>query len=157
MKTLRSKSLISGDGLPFITAYSPKYRQTVEFSLPSQTKQSFKDECDINVIMGRYLRTGILPETLNQLNAQYGDVSDVDFQSAMELVAGAQTLFNELPSSIRNRFQNDPGQFLAFTSDPKNRPEMAEMGLLAPNASTVIPMPQSMQNNAPQRDSGDSA
>lgn len=155
MKTLRTKSLISDESnsCPFITAYGPKYRQVVEFSSPSLAKQSFKDECDINVIMGRYIRTGVLPETVQRLEAQFADVSEVDFQSAMELVAGAQSMFNELPSNIRNRFQNDPAQFLAFTSDEKNRPELAEMGLLAPNASTVIPMPQSMQNNAPQRDS----
>lgn len=121
------------NSLPFFSAYSPKVRISVSFPSPSLTKQSFKDECDINTIMGRYLRTGILPETVQQIEGQFLDVSDVDFRSSMELVADAWSMFNELPSDIRSRFRNDPAEFLAFSSDPKNRSQMGEMGLLRPD------------------------
>lgn len=118
------------NSFPFFTAYSSKPRISISFPSPGLTKQSFKDECDINTIMGRYLRTGILPETVQQIEGQFLDVSDVDFRSSMELVADAWSMFNELPSNIRSRFSNDPGEFLAFSSDPKNRSEMGRMGLL---------------------------
>ena len=59
----------------------------------------------------------------------------------MQFVAGAQTLFNEMPSSIRNRFSNDPAHFLDFCSNENNRAEMHEMGLLKPQSEWVIPPP----------------
>jgi len=80
--------------------------------------------------MGRYLANGEVPQ-INQQAPQYLDVTGYDYQSAMELVAGAQSLFEEIPSNIRNRFQNDPALFLDFCSNEKNREEMAEMGLLS--------------------------
>jgi len=117
----------------FQTAYGKKNRVSLTFPENSRwTKQSFKDECDINNVMARYLSTGEMP-VLNQQAPQYLDVSGIEYQSAMEFVAGAQTLFQELPSHVRNRFQNDPGAFLDFCSNEKNREEMAEMGLLRPS------------------------
>lgn len=129
---------------PFITAYSPKLKTAICFPEQSpHTKQSFKDECDINTIMARYMSTGQLPD-LALANPQYFDASGADFQQSMEFVAGAQSLFAELPSQVRNRFGNDPAAFLDFCSHDKNRPELAEMGLLRPNAHVpgVEPTPE---------------
>jgi len=123
---------------PIQSLYSPKSRLQIQFEGQGLTHQSFKDECDINTIMGRYLKTGVLPENLTQAEAQYLDVSDVDFQAAAELVAGAKSLFEQMPSSIRNRFDNDPAKLLAFTSDVKNRQEAAQMGLLSAEATAAI-------------------
>lgn len=102
------------------------------------TKQSFAAECDINTIMSRYQSTGEMP-VINQVAPQYLDLDQSDFQSAMEVVAGAQSLFADLPSAIRTRFHNDPGEFLAFTSDPSNRAEMHALGMLRPEAAAVLP------------------
>lgn len=99
------------------------------------TSQQFKDECDINVIMRRYQSTGEMP-ILNQGNAQFLDVSSsLVFQDSMNFIADAQSMFNELPSVIRDRFYNDPGQFLNFCSNDANRLELAQMGLLSPEAT----------------------
>lgn len=99
------------------------------------TAQQFKDECDINVIMRRYQSTGELP-VLNQGNAQFLDVSSsLVFQDSMNFIADAQSMFNQLPSFIRDRFYNDPGQFLDFCSNESNRTELAQMGLLTPEAT----------------------
>jgi len=124
----------------FKSAYGPKLRVALSFAENSRwTKQSFKDECDINNVMGRYLSTGEMP-VINQRAPEYLDVTGIDYQSAMELVAGAQSLFEDIPSNVRNRFQNDPGLFLDFCSDPKNREEMAKMGLLSvPSTHPGIP------------------
>jgi len=123
----------------FKTKLSPHKRYTITFPENSPvTKQSFKDECDINLLMSRYQNTGQLPN-LNEKPPQYLDASGMEFQSAMEFVAGAQTMFQELPSSIRNRFKNDPAEFLDFVSNENNRPELAQMGLLRDGAPSLIP------------------
>lgn len=126
----------------FRTAYGPRKRFPVPFIGTSRTHQSFKDECDINVLMARYMATGVLPDSINSQEARYLDASETDFQSAMQLVAGASSLFNQLPSSIRNRFQNDPAQLLTFLQDESNRPEAERLGLVK-----LKPAPASLQTN----------
>lgn len=123
----------------FITAYGPKLRTVHESVDPGLTKQSFKDECDINRIMDRYQVTGVLPENLMVGNPQYVDVTGVEYQEAMLKVADAQSLFNRLPAAIRARFSNNPSAFLAFAENPDNRPELIKMGLGRPG---VEPAPQ---------------
>ena len=93
-----------------------------------RTKQSFKNECDINQIMAKYQKTGAISH-FNNRSPQYGDATGADFTSAMNLITSAQELFNELPSSLRNRFGNSPSAFLDFVQDPANALEMAELGL----------------------------
>ncbi|AXH74695.1 MAG: internal scaffolding protein [Microviridae sp.] len=125
--------------LPFRDAYSTPLRVQVQFTQPSRTKQSFKDECDINRIVARFNATGQLPN-INEIPPQYLDVSEMDFQAHQNFIAEAQTMFNELPSALRARFENQPGKFLEFCSQEKNRPEMAEMGLLRPVKEPVVPL-----------------
>lgn len=118
----------------FRTQYGEKLRVRLGCGSDSRTKQSFKAECDINTIMARYRATGVLPDMALAAQGRFLDVTNFDYQDAMNTVAGAQSLFNELPAEMRHRFKNDPGEFLAFTSDEKNREEMAQMGLLSPQA-----------------------
>ena len=47
----------------------------------------------------------------------------------METVAKGKTMFEELPSSIRTKFENDPAKFLDFVQDKENLTEMQELGL----------------------------
>lgn len=112
--------------------YHNQPRQRVQFipSGKSRTKQSFKDECDINKIMARYQKTGAMAH-VNQHGAEYGFASSIDFSEAMRLITTAQDMFDGLPSSIRTRFANDPGQFLDFVQDANNTEEMIKLGLMA--------------------------
>lgn len=112
-----------------LTAYGPKKREQILFTGPGATKQSFKDECDINRIMARYQVTGVLPEQLMPGNAQYVDVTGIEYQSAMLKVADAQSLFERLPAEVRLRFKNDPSEFLTFAENPANQADMVKMGL----------------------------
>lgn len=134
----------------FRSAYSGSKRVPTVIEGASMTQQSFKDECDINVLMSRYMKTGILPENINQAAGQFLDCDVQDFQYAMQLVAGAQSLFNNLPSSIRNRFDNDPARLLAFVSDDNNRAEAHKLGLLREDAEISRPL----QTIQPQNTSG---
>lgn len=102
---------------------------------PSMTKQSFKDECDINNIVKRFEATGII-DHLNQRAREgvFVDLPDaLDFQAALNLVAQAETAFMELPAALRARFENNPEKFLAFTADPANQQEMITLGLATDN------------------------
>jgi len=115
--------------LPYRHKFSPRMRVSISFDGDGRTKQSFKDECDVNRIMARYLGAGILPEHLNRAMAQFVDCTGVDFQEAQLLVSGAKSLFAELPSAIRSRFHHSPAEFLEFVENPQNGPALVEMGL----------------------------
>lgn len=128
-------------GSPFITAYSPKLSVSIEFPLNSPyTDQSFRDEADINTIMARYQSTGEMP-VITKANGQFLDVVGMDFAAHMDQINEARELFGQLPSNLRARFDNDPGAFLDYCSDPVNRPEMLSLGLLdaSPSKPTASP------------------
>ena len=97
------------------------------FSGPSLTKQSFKDECDINNIMKRFEKTGAI-EHLAKFGPQYADVSPMDFKEAMDIVALGNTMWEELPISVKQRCGSPEG-FLEFVNDPANAEELIELGL----------------------------
>lgn len=104
---------------------------------PSLTRQEFKDECDINVILARFQASGEI-DFLNKHAPQYMDTTAIDFQTAMQTVASAQSAFNDLPSHIRDRFQNDPAQLLDFVHKEANRDEAIKLGLIPPPAAAAV-------------------
>lgn len=113
----------------FATAYGTKFKpKSIEYP-PTLTKQSMKDECDINRIISKYSKIGVI-EHINRNQASFGDVTDLDFQQSLHLVQSAQDAFDELPSQIRQRFNNDPSQLLAFLQDKNNLEEAISLGLV---------------------------
>lgn len=104
----------------------------IVFPDPKETKaqQHFKDECDINIIMKKYKRSGLI-DHVNRYQGTYSDLSNpVDYQTAMQIVIDAQEAFESLPGNIRKRFGNDPEEFLQFVNDEANIDEMRSLGLL---------------------------
>lgn len=101
---------------------------------PSMTKQEFKAECDINNIIKAYSTTGMLKHvSANAAMGSYEDLPDsLDFQESLAQVELARQAFMTLPSKLRDRFQQDPVQFLEYMNDPANLGEMAELGLIKP-------------------------
>lgn len=133
----------------FIAAYTIKHDVSITFPPDSDvTDQSFKEECDINTIMARYQSTGEIP-LLNDQQGQWLDVTGMDFQRHMDFIIDAQNLFDQLPSSIRDRFGNDPAAFLDFTSNDDNAVEIAKMGLLTEDAAERILRPKPVPPVAP--------
>lgn len=117
-----------------ISSYSTKIKVDITFPADEdRTKQSFKAEADINNIMARYQKTGVL-DFAQKHEPRYGDVTGLDFEAGMQAIATAKTMFADLPSSVRARFKNDPREFLDFVQDPRNRDEARELGLLRPEA-----------------------
>lgn len=135
-------------------AYSPRKRVVTAVVGESRTKQSFRDECDINRIMARYQNTGVL-EFMQRRDPQYADVSAVDYQEACNLVAEANSMFENLPSALRSRFDNSPAQLLGFLENPANLQEAISLGLVNPPASVPAvgsPGEPVAQSAAPQQD-----
>lgn len=108
-----------------------------KFTSPSLTKQSFKDECDINNIVSRFAKTGVLDHEV-LVKPKFGDFLGVsDYQSALNQVIEAEEAFDNLPAKVRSRFKNQPVEFLEFCADEKNYHEMVELGLIEPSQSVA--------------------
>lgn len=121
-------------------------KHAITFKGQSMTKQSFRQESNINNIMKKYERTGLL-EHVNERQARFGDFADIpDFQTALNQIHEAQMLFDDLPAAIRKKFQNDPVEFVEFAQNPENEDQMIEMGLLPPKPS-VSPSNEPNLNN----------
>lgn len=95
------------------------------------TEQSHKDQCNINNIIQKYDKHGLITH-VSRFEASFGDVSGADFKAMADKVAAAKSAFNNLPSKIRNRFANDPTQLLSFMDNPNNRDEAIKLGLISP-------------------------
>lgn len=104
----------------------------------SMTRQSDAEGADINQIMKRYEKTGVLP--LDTREAVFTDVSAIgSYRDALEVMEKAQEGFLALAPAIREQFLNDPVAFLDFASRPENRAELEKLGVLAaPAAEPVV-------------------
>lgn len=106
---------------------------------PSLTVQSEKDSCDINLIVERHLRTGIMTNYRTS-QPMYGDfTSCVDYHEAVARAQQAEESFMTLPASIRARFSNDPGQLIDFLSNENNRSEAIKLGLVTDSQASRMP------------------
>jgi len=125
--------------------FTPSPRVVSDVRGEPRTEQRYAQECDINTLMAKYMRTGQLPEGIRV--GTYGDFAQVtNYFDAQMLVQTAEAQFMALPAKVRARFQNDPAQLLAFVHDPANRAEAQDLGLLAsegpqakPGPSTTVP------------------
>lgn len=96
---------------------------------PGLTRQSMKDETDINRIVARYRQTGFL-SYVNAMTPSYVNISDVnDYRDALEQMRKTDTFFEGLPAKVRARFENNPVVFLDFIVDPANEAEAITLGL----------------------------
>jgi phage internal scaffolding protein len=123
----------------FRSAYDGKRFDGIVFDHSLRmTEQCHKDQCDIMNIINQYDRTGLLTH-INTSKAEFGDYSgDNDYQKNLNMVMEAQENFMQLPSKVRQEFDNDPGKFLAFASDEKNAEKFEKFGLTKPKEKEVI-------------------
>lgn len=117
-----------------------------------RTKQSFKDECDMNRIVSRINKTGFVPlEASDSLRRQiYADASlaPASLEDAYAVVARADAAFSSLPARLRERF-GGPSGLLAFIEDPKNIEEAISLGLVGKAQPTPISSPNSGASDSP--------
>lgn len=111
----------------FRTAYGEKLKVSLT-TVDARTEQCHKDECDISKIIAKYDKTGVLTH-VNNFEAQYGDLTGLDYNQMLNTITDAKSMFEGLPSEIRNKFDNDPSKFLTFCDDENNAEAMVKMGL----------------------------
>lgn len=139
-----------GNSMAFVTRFNRPKHAGKAFPDASRTKQADKDSCDINQIMKRFEKTGVLPEMIKG-NPQYGDFSSgLSYQESLNIVMHAQEQFNALSARVRERFGNDPKVFLDFATDPVNGPEMVKLGLAV--AKKAPPEIEEKLNKATKRE-----
>lgn len=106
-----------------------------------RTKQSFKDQCDINKMLDKAQVTGSLSHLLKYPEAIYQEFNgDFDLLTAHERISRATEIFDELPSEMRKDFNNNPLDFVRWAGDPANAgkliekyPQIAAPGRYFPN------------------------
>ncbi len=117
-------------------------RVQVHFKGRGRTKQADADSVDINLIMKRYIKTGMI-DHLSRYGAEYGFASSITFHEAMNVVTKADQMFADLPAQARRRFGGDPAEFLEFVQNPENQAEMVKLGLAkAESETSPEPVPE---------------
>lgn len=98
---------------------------------PTMTNQAFKDEVDLNVIMARYIGTGVVPQNITRIPLPPEQlIEPMDYQTALHYVMEVHDAFEQLPASVRARFQNNPQEIMQFIENPANREEAIRIGLI---------------------------
>jgi len=106
-----------------------RVRQIQDVGTRSRTRQSHKDECDINLIVKNHTQTGIYSH-VNPRTPTYGDFTQAhDLQDALALVGEAGDAFDELPAAVRAACNNDPVQLLNALANQADTMLLAELGL----------------------------
>lgn len=110
--------------------YPNRLRVTFDSGTELITKQSMKDETDINNILKQYKRTGII-QHINSQEPIYTDLPDpLDYQEALNMQMNADSAFSTLPSVVRAYFNNDPTALLVALNDPSQRDKLMELGII---------------------------
>jgi len=130
--------------------YDASSRTAISFPNATRTKQEFAKETDINTIMRKYEKTGVIDPRLQRGPGSYGDFTGAtDYQTSLNQVVEAQEAFYALPSSLRARFHNDPGELLDFVSDDENYAEAVKLGLVPPPKPKEEPAPRPKASETP--------
>lgn len=110
----------------FRKAYDKQRRVRLNFDEDKGlTIQEQKDECDINHILEKYTRTGLINH-VNTNEPQFGEFANFDFREQQTLIAKATQLFMKLPAAVRQQFDNDPAKYIEFVKSPENVEDMKD-------------------------------
>lgn len=111
---------------------------------PSKTDQSFKKDCDVNLMVKRFTKqtkmdTSAFMAYMNNISPKFstdqvidGNVPDYEFYLNAQIEA--DNMFMTLPSDLRKRFDNSPQKLLDFVFNPENKQELVTLGLLKDEA-----------------------
>lgn len=62
----------------------------------------------------------------------YTEISEFDYQDALDIISEANQAFDALPQELKERFAN-PENFLRFIDNPNNFEEACRLGLIEPS------------------------
>jgi len=114
----------------------------------SRTQQQFKDDCNVNKILAKFKATGSITHIQNTQAGVYADLTQMpSYQESLNTVVAAQRAFEEVPAKIRQRFSNDPQEFINFLADEKNNEEAIKLGLkVRPKPAPENPILNTLNN-----------
>lgn len=111
----------------FRTQYDEPIKVQKFFEEPSLTDPSFKDECDLTLMIENY-KVNRIP--LPSVPVQYGFSPTADeYLEAQSMVSELKTAFESLPAEERDNFGNIQN-YLKFIGNPDNLKESYERGLI---------------------------
>lgn len=100
-----------------------------------KVQKSKAKECDINRIVAKYKKTGILGDPAHTRKPVFADCTLVgDYHAMQNVVKDADRAFMSLPPAVRSRFGNDPARAYDFVSKTENTEEAVKLGLLPKSA-----------------------
>ncbi len=133
----------------FRTPYSKEVRvpsHGITFTEESKTLQSEYESTTIDWYLKRYSATGVDPFANRIVDARFGDFSNYEsFLTAQTKLAQVRQGFDNLPSEIRAKFNNNINAFMEFVTNPENEAELVSLGLVKQSASET----QSTTGTAP--------
>jgi len=132
--------------------YTPRNRVALSFPEKGQTQQHFTEACDVNNIVERYQRTGIL-DHVNPATGRYGYAPSRSYADVAFAVAAMRSQYETLPEKVRERFPDFYGFVDAF-DDPNAQSALVELGLIPPPAG--VPEAGAPADRAPQGTTGGS-
>jgi phage internal scaffolding protein len=102
----------------------------------SKVEQSQEHLTNVSELLEPAIKRGLLRHSV-KFEGEYDDIPVKDYQQALIIQAQAKSMFEQLPAKIRDKFENDPAQFLAFTQNPNNAEEMRKMGMIKGNDGKI--------------------
>ncbi len=126
-------------------------RKQVKRYTDGRTKQSFRNECDINLIMQRAAQGGTITH-LAKHQGTYSDYSDYDFFEETQKLTKGREVFDDLPAEIRREFGQSPAAFFEYVNDPENmaKPNFGLPGLAKPGTQLISTAPADADTQAAQ-------
>jgi len=124
-------------------------RKAVMHSGHTMTQLHFQDRQNVNSIIARYKKTGVLGTGQScSARPQFGNFIGMDFVTMNNIVAQGMQSFAQLPSVIRRRFNNDAGVMLEWLQNEGNKEEAIKLGLI-PKPPKTAPEGASQGAQAP--------
>lgn len=127
----------------FLTFYSSRPAILTRIATPSMTEQSHQESCDINNILDRYKKTGVVSDPSVFREQFYGDFADIpDMVGLYTARAKMVQWFEALPSGTRAAFENNPDKLIAAFKDPSKKDLLLQHGFLKKATPSSVGSPE---------------
>jgi len=103
---------------------------------PDMAQQQYKDSTDVNTIMNKYEKTGVVTHLAKSQGyfKELGEPEDL-LDAKMRLIK-AERAFDALPAEIRAQCDHNPANFLTMLKDPTKKELLTQYGILDPVKKT---------------------
>lgn len=117
--------------MKFLKAHAPSRRVSISFTDSVQkAAQEFKEDVNINSIVAKFKKSGLLGDPERLKMARYGDLTQVpDYAEMMNRVIAAREAFLSLPPELRAKYDNDPGKLIKGLQSKEGQELAVKLGL----------------------------